>query len=227
MKNKNCILFSAYGDRFINESIACANYISKFKPKNVDLILHTDKKVKDSRFFDEVLVYENTFTKKRFSFRIDALIKIITEHGYEKVLYLDSDACIMKGAVINELFELLDNFDIAVAHAPCRTQGKRNKEIPNSFPEFNGGVISFTNNVVDVFRKWQEIYINDFLLDDPEEALKSRPFIYHHDQTPLRHVLYFSDLRIATLPPEYNNREVENNNCLIWHNREVFKLIKK
>jgi len=227
MKNKNCILFSAYGDRFINESILCANYISKFKPKNVDLILHTDKKVKDPHSFDEVLVYKNTFTKKRFSFRIDALIKIITEHGYEKVLHLDSDACIMKDRAINEIFKLLDNFDIAVAHAPCRTQGKRNKEVPNSFPEFNCGVISFTNNVVEVFRRWQEIYINDFLLDNPEETLRSGSSIYHLDQTAFRHVVYFSDLRIATLPPEYNNREVDENNCLIWHNRKVFQLIKK
>jgi hypothetical protein len=132
---------------------------------------------------------------------------------YERTVYLDGDTYVTGD--ISALFSLLDEFDVALAHAPYREVLSK-PDIPSSFPEFNGGVICFcdTDEVRQFLNRWVSKYKAQIERGSPDgevvfedcDSLEEIPNGRKHDQPPLREALYESDLRIATLPPEYNFR---------------------
>lgn len=112
----------------------------------------------------------------------------------EKVLALDCDTLMLKN--IDEMFSLLDHYDIAAAHARNRwTYFLEN--VPDSFPEFNTGVVLFkrSEKVNRFLRDWFEKYT---------EQLRSGKKLPSGNQPAFRETFFFSDLRHATLTPEYN-----------------------
>jgi hypothetical protein len=116
---------------------------------------------------------------------------------YERTLFLDSDTYV--AGDITDLFSLLDRFDIAVAHAPHRSprspaEQKRFQEIPSGFVVMNTGVILFKKS------ERTDAFFFEWLRLCQEE------YIDCNDQASFRAALYHSDLRIATLTPEYNYR---------------------
>lgn len=110
---------------------------------------------------------------------------------FEKTLFLDTDTYLTRP--VPELFELLDRFDLLAAHAPHRESASI--DLPTAFPEFNTGVLAFSDTpaVKAFFDRWQNLYHNE--LSDIEA-----------DQPAFRRAVYDSDIRISTLPPEYNVR---------------------
>lgn len=125
---------------------------------------------------------------------------------FDRTIFIDADTRIV--ADIYSVFTLLDRFDIAMTHAPERVKRIKNWKvnIPDCFPEFNSGVLAYkkSDKVFELLEKWQ----NDY-----HEA-RSR-----NDQMTLREALWLSDLRIATLPPEYNIRSLKY--LFIWSKREA------
>ncbi|NBB81740.1 MAG: hypothetical protein GVY36_20270 [Verrucomicrobia bacterium] len=112
---------------------------------------------------------------------------------FDKTLYLDADLLVI--ADIRDVFEVLNRFDMAMAHDPIRNGERCNtfwrKSLPNAVPQFNGGVVAFRRSpgVVDLIKNWSTVVReNDFQKDQPV----------------LRELVWDSDLRIATLPSEYN-----------------------
>jgi hypothetical protein len=112
---------------------------------------------------------------------------------FDKTLYLDADLLVI--ADIRDVFEVLDRFDMAMAHDPIRNGERCNtfwrKPLPNAVPQFNGGVVAFRRSpeVIDLIKSWGKVVReNDFPKDQPV----------------LRELVWDSDLRIATLPLEYN-----------------------
>jgi hypothetical protein len=75
-------------------------------------------------------------------------------------------------------------------------------ELPDAFPEFNSGVMAYRKTPAVL--KFLHIYKNEFQGD--WQAAGARNQQSDHDQTPLRELLWLSDLQIAILPPEYNIR---------------------
>ncbi|MEZ6091590.1 MAG: hypothetical protein R3C05_26965 [Pirellulaceae bacterium] len=120
----------------------------------------------------------------------------------ERALFLDGDTLITEP--VNELFDLLDHFDIALAAAPQylhseAIQMRIYEKLPavsTALPEWNGGVIAA--RVSDPFREFVNRWIEMFAI--------CRRHGYHMDQAALRVALATSDLRIATLPTNYNFR---------------------
>lgn len=114
---------------------------------------------------------------------------------FERTLYLDSDtiAC----SPLDEVFHVLDRFDVALAHAHQRNQRRTTRrwtvDIPTAFPQFNGGVIAYRRNpaVEEFLNQWSRFYHSEG---------------FRKDQVTLRELLWKSELRIATLPPEFNIR---------------------
>ena len=113
---------------------------------------------------------------------------------FDRALYLDADLFVI--APIDDIFDLLKRFDIAAAHdqrgnLSTHTLALHSKPIPTSFPQYNGGVVGIRKSAeTDAFlRRWQSEF---------EEAN------WHIDQPVLREELFESDLRIATLPVQYN-----------------------
>jgi hypothetical protein len=136
-----------------------------------------------------------------------AKVRHIARSPFERTILLDTDTYCL--APLPELFDLLDQFDLAAAHEAGRFSTRweagteifiQAPDIPNCFPELNSGVVAFRRepNVLKVFERWLA------LVDEARVA--SVPHI--QDQPSFRRAVYESDLRIAVLPPEYNFRLV-------------------
>lgn len=112
---------------------------------------------------------------------------------FDKTLYLDADLFVV--ADIRDVFEVLDRFDMAMAQDSSRNgdhaQTMWRKPLPNAFPQFNGGVIAYkaTPEVISLLQNW---------------SATVRDNGFESDQPVFRELLWYSDLRLATLPREYN-----------------------
>ena len=152
-----------------------------------------------ARCFDDVILLKND--------RHDRLNKIsgLSRSPYDHTLYLDNDTRLY--ADITALFGLLERFDIGMAHAPASRASLRflserglipRPYIPECFPMFNSGVILYkkSRRMDDLTSVWRDSF-QELLVKGGKPLL---------DQPALRAAIYHSDLRIATLPSEYNCR---------------------
>jgi hypothetical protein len=164
------------------------------------VLLHTHDPV-DHPAIDRVVTDRvSTDANEAKAHKIDCM----ADAPFERTLFLDTDTRVLDR--IDELFELLDAFDLGVAHAPNRLYfgdgeypGERDypSDLPESFPELNTGVMVYkrtSSSVQSLFRAWRDQY----------EAMKEVGAT--RDQISFREVLYDSDVRMTVLPPEYNCR---------------------
>lgn len=129
------------------------------------------------------------------------LIEVVTSQtlsGRQKLLFLDTDVRLL--APVYELFDILDRFDMAGAHAPGRETTKSIYNLSAAFPEINTGVLLMRCNerVLDFLHHWSTLFENHF------DA-------YHdNDQGSFRDALWGSDpfFRFYVLPPEYHVRTI-------------------
>lgn len=184
------LVYIATGQKFIAEaerSVASFKALMPDLPaalfKDADSVLSTD-----ARFDTVRLVSQPAY---------GCIDKIMTlkDSPFERTLFLDTDThCV---APCQELFELLDRFDYAAAHAPVRTcwEGAR---CPRSFPELNTGVILYQNNdrFGELVDSWFGTYQQHLQLAEPPP----------HDQPAFREAAFRSSARLSVLPPEYNLR---------------------
>ncbi len=203
--------------RYISEAEkSCASF--KQYVQNVDALLYCDVQGYKSENFDQVIQAEFTVPgvlKKRMHKRGQMLVKhqAMLQTHYDYNLVLGSDTYALSPGV-NAVFELLEVFDIAVAHAPYRIVTMPDSEkipVPESFPEFNCDVIAYRKNskVLKFIERWQDFYRRDV-------------FGHPHDQGTFRYLIYKSDLRIATLAPEFNYRgSRRRNDTVILQNRDL------
>jgi hypothetical protein len=123
---------------------------------------------------------------------------------YDYTLFLDTDTYVC--ADCSELFSLLEQFDLAVSHAPGRrsplkyglSEAYPCPGVPRSFVELNTGVILFKKNtqIEKFFDDWLRLYTQQIESDLHPPS----------DQPAFRQVLYTSKLKWMTLTPEYNCR---------------------
>jgi len=131
---------------------------------------------------------------------------------FEQTLYLDNDTAL--NTDIRDMFQVLERFDIGLCHAHWRNIEARLKswriELPQAFPQFNSGVILYRKSpaVLQLLQNWQQAY--------SDAGIKE-------DQRTLRELLWESDVRIATLPPEYNVRFIKY--LLMWTRSEAVSKI--
>jgi hypothetical protein len=136
-------------------------------------------------------------------------IPYIAASPYDQTLFLDSDTYVCGG--LAELFDLLDAFDIAAAHSPTHAI-YRVDTAPDSFPEFNTGVILYRSSppVHALFSSWAAIFARHLrrLARDDIQWLRPADRRFHtlNDQGAFREALFQSRLRVATLSPVYNCR---------------------
>ena len=197
----NGVIYVAIGDQFIKESLQSAESLKRAMPK-IHTTIFCDHQL-ESKYFDDVVVMKKDHLNYPGLEKLEK-IRCIRYSPYEKSIFLDTDTYVCND--ISELFTLLDQFDIATAHAPVRDATKVRKEInysysiniPESFPEMNTGVIVLKKNELteNLFRAW-------FQSCEQKIANKGKPL---HDQTAFREVLYTNNARVATLTPEYNFR---------------------
>jgi hypothetical protein len=174
------VLYIAIGERYANAAVTSAQSVRRAMP-NLAIAVASNAVV-DGPFDHQITVSEADGYR--------AKIVGMAQTPFERTLMLDVDTYVI--ADIGELFELLDRFDMALAHAPRRFV-MRFAEVPAAFAEFNTGVICYrrTPAVSSLFDDW----LAEF------DAIGER------DQAPFRRVAYRApEIRIATLTPEYNQR---------------------
>ncbi|HRO11160.1 putative nucleotide-diphospho-sugar transferase [Amaricoccus sp.] len=177
------VLFVATGAGYRELAARAAASVARVSP-GLPIDLFTDAPFADPAFA-EVHLLEKVW----FRSRIDAMART----RFERTLHLDAD--VLAVADLRDVFELLDRFDVALAHDQRRNSPAANavwrRPLPGAFPQFNGGVIAYrrTPEVLAFLAAWAE-------------ALRASGL--KRDQPVLRELLWESDLRIATLPPEYN-----------------------
>lgn len=186
------VLFVATGDKYVRSATRCARSIKKHSP-DLPIHLFTDElnaarlEGSNDHPFSAIAVIPNPNRRSK--------VEYMSKTPFERTLFLDSDTDVVTD--IREMFDLLDRFDIALAHAPKRNEHKNQVfwkvRLPSSFPQFNSGVVLYQKNdkVLQLLAKWQEDYINAG---------------FKIDQITLREALWQSDVLLATLPPEYNVR---------------------
>jgi hypothetical protein len=148
-------------------------------------------------------------------------IRAMMRTPYHRTLYLDTDTWLLEP--VPELFDVLLNFDIALAHAPLREAYP--VDAPASFPEYNAGVIAYKKStpVLNFLLDWEKRFARDYESRRDEQIVGWYP-----SQPSLREALYHSGLRIATLPPEYNWRGLGYacGPVKILHCRRSFELVE-
>jgi hypothetical protein len=191
------IIYIATGQKFVEEACRSAASVKNCMP-DISITIFSDV-AQSPGLFDQVL----HISSPTYGFE-DKVINI-AKSPYQETLYLDADTYLVDDS--RELFTLLEKFDLAAAHAPYRADYQV-KEVPDSFPEFNLGVILFRNSeqTKGLFERWAQIY--------REDRLKPQNFLFPKeesgdgltDQPSFRRAIYESGLKIATLPSEYNCR---------------------
>ena len=195
---KDGVIFVATGE-YARAAVKAAESVRKFCP-TLGLQLFTDHSDVPPGVFDRVSPIENPHMRSKVDFMPHTI--------FERTLYLDTDIRIVED--IREMFSLLDRFDIAIAHAHARNQPSTNDQwkcrIPEAFPQMNSGVILYKKSppVMKLLTDWGTCY---------------REAGFKKDQVTLRELLWSSDLRIATLPPEYNIRS--NKYLKVWEAKEA------
>jgi hypothetical protein len=146
--------------------------------------LFTDR-ARDLPVFDRVHLLEDPW----FRSKIDGLLN----SRFERTLYMDADMLAL--ADFRDVFEVLERFDVALAQDWYRNSALHHtfwrKPLPVAFPQFNGGLIAVRRNPATTA-----------FLESWRAAVKATDT--GRDQISLRELLWESDLRIATLPEEYN-----------------------
>lgn len=207
MRDDIGFLYVATGKMFVEEAIDSVTSL-KSKCATVPSAIFTDKQNAELAmpYFDKVMVLETP--QYNFIDKIEPLIK----SPFDKTIFIDTDTFIAED--LTDLFSLLSNYDFLASFAPGRGVEAFSKDVPDYFPEFNTGLIGYSN--IDlchtVLTLWANIYKEQLKLE------KKPP----HDQPSFRNALFQSNARIFCLPSEYNFRITNPN--IVWSNSSI-KLI--
>jgi hypothetical protein len=184
MKEEKGFLYIAVGEKFLEETLISAKQLKNQMP-DYPITLVTYREVEED-IFDEVKVVDELDEYSE---------KVVNMHiPYEKTIFLDMDTWVVEP--IDELFDLLEQFDLAIAHNPTRNYSMgRENEVPKGFPQHNTGVMALRKNqrTEDLLEDWERRY------KEPKETPE-------YDQISFREAHYHSDCRFTVLPPEYNCR---------------------
>ena len=113
----------------------------------------------------------------------------------EEIVFLDTDCYVCNP--FNDLFEVLDRYDIIGTHGVARHTAPTFEQLPNAFPEICIGMLAVRNNdaVKLLFQEWLDLYIEHV------EVYGS------NDQGPLREALWNNqDVKLYVCTPEYHCR---------------------
>lgn len=189
MEVRRGVVYIATGRRHLGEMLVSAGSVRRHMP-GLPIILFTDQTDFQNDLFSEILPIENP----RHSF-IDKIAPL-SNSPFDRTVFLDTDTLVC--APIDDLFEVLDRFELAVSRAPLRHD--REFSTPNCFTELNTGVMAFrkTGSVVAMLQEWLNVYEREVEQTGRMDS----------DQPAFRDALYRSSVSFYVLPQEYNLRTV-------------------
>jgi hypothetical protein len=180
------VVYVAQGANYLELAIQSAETLRRYN-KNISIEVFTDQELIPG-LFDSVRAIAEGVTAK---------LACLKHSSFDRTLYLDCDTLV--AAPFGDLFDILDRFDIAVAHDVRRKSRLIRQggtvQTPYAFPQMNAGVILYRNHerMKRFLFEWEERYI---------KIGSTR------DQVSFRDLLWESDIRFYVLPPEFNLRRV-------------------
>ena len=187
MDRSRGILYVATGETYRQEAVQSAESFKVNMP-DVPIAIFADDtaSLKELGCFDVV----HELPECEFSY-VDKLAPLKAS-PFPRTLFVDTDTyCV---TACHDVFDLLDRFDLAAAHAPLRAHYYFPPSCPPAFPELNTGVIAYRNT--EEFGR---------LVDNWLSIFRSQAF-ETDDQPAFREAVYASPIRLGVLPPEYNLR---------------------
>ena len=199
MSQQNGVLYIAVGESYVAEAQRSAASVKAMMP-HLPVTLISNHPDPGSMFDTVVTITQN-------GYRSTDRARLLLLSPYVRTLFLDTDTHVC--APVDELFTLMDRFDLAAAHGQWRFNPDDARrlphvvqQIPASFPQYNTGILVFKQS--DALASFIEAWI---AIDQRNIAstteLGGKP---PSNQTGFREALYLSDLRLATLTPEYHCR---------------------
>lgn len=191
-------IYVATGEKYVQEAIVAANSLQRHMPTaHITLVTDATVPLQDTPFQGLIKLPKPTYT---FADKILGM----QQTPYEHTVMLDVDTWICDD--ISELFDLLDRFDFAatVRLRQVRFEHQALQDLhttPASFPSFNSGVVCFKkSSAMDaLLADWLAHY------QQATKLLANLGFQPNTSIEPsLQKALYYSDLRLTTLNPNYN-----------------------
>jgi hypothetical protein len=187
------VLYIAFGECFMKELTFSAESLKKYNPE-LHVTVFTDKPF-ECKFVDSVEIMEVRHLRPKIDY--------IKFTPYDQTIFLDTDTIINHS--LDDLFGILEKYDMALVHDLARKRKKFKDTIPEygaipySFSEINTGVIAFKKNekVIKLFEAWRENFYKYYQ-------------VVPWDQPSFRISVWNSDVTMYVLPPEYNVRSVAN-----------------
>jgi hypothetical protein len=174
------VVYVAWGEKFISEAKNSAN--SVIESNGYWCVLITDKELLDKHPFSQVIVRKFTDTYR------DKLL--MQESPFENTIFLDTDTTVIGS--LDEVFQLLDRFDIAFQAA----SGGIHYSLPTmpmeAFPEPSAGIVAWKKNERTnvFFTLWDKAYVQQETANGPGAW----------DQRSMRQALWESEVSITMLP---------------------------
>ena len=190
---KRGALYIVFGDNFIKEMLYSVESLKKYNP-DLHVTVFSNKEI-NSSLIDNVRVIDVKHMRPKIDY--------IHETPYEETIFLDTDTIINHS--LNDAFDILNKYDIALAHDLARKRKKFNNVIPEyeaipySFSEINTGVIVFKNNdnIKKLFENWRHYFYKYYN-------------VVPWDQPSFRISIWNCDAKLYIFPVEYNVRSKSN-----------------
>lgn len=182
------VIYVAKGAGYLDLAERSAASLRALNP-GLEVDLFTDQPQVRTGLFDRVRMIPDSGPTPKLA--------CLSETRFERTLYLDCDTLVL--APFGDLFDILERFELAVAHDVRRTSALIREghavDTPYAFPQMNCGVMLYRRSAaMDAFlADWQARY---------RAAARTR------DQVSFRDLVWQSDIRFYVLPPEFNLRRV-------------------
>jgi hypothetical protein len=195
------VVFACSDQRWLGETVVSAQSFERHMPQLtrelfIPEALHRAAGGGLEQFFDRLVVLKTSEHPRRP--RFDSCLRT----RLEQAIFIDGDTLLLEP--VPELFDLLDNFDIAVSPAPQYLSPQavsmgifdQLPAVPAALPEWNTGLIVANIDMPfrSMVRTWSELFA------------KCQASGFTMDQAAFRSALVHSRLRIAPLPANYNFR---------------------
>ena len=176
-------LYAATGARYVQMAINSARALRRYHP-DMPIDLFTDADLSDPVF--DAVHHVGTTTRPKMA--------ALRDSRFERSLFLDADT--LPVAKIGDAFDILDKFDLALAHDPLRNSVPARRiwggTAPASFPQVNTGIVALrkTPATTDLMTRWEAAF------HDHGTGV---------DQPALRELLWLDrSLTLGILPMEFN-----------------------
>ena len=192
-------LYIAYGEAFTKEALMSIQSLRRFT--DLPIAIYTDNRELAISKQEELKI---SIVGEIVANHLRAKVDYMDQSPFVKTVFLDSDTVVVRNC--DDMFDLLDRFDIAIVNDYARKREKYSKivpeysEIPYAFSEANSGVIAFNNSArTQTFLKmWKEYFYKYYKETNG------------WDQISFRISLWKSNVRLHHMPFEYNVRSAAN-----------------